>query len=206
MKIKNRLKLKSMKIKVKSFFLTVLTFCLLALSGNKVIAQDYSVKPLSDYLQTYKNKQNIISKEIESDTESSFGKKLAMYDSKIIKLKEEFKYGRKLEYHNKVIKRAKKKSCTGTRIRSTTNCESIMIKAPNPNMYTKEEWVTLETESESKYVKVFIDSSFVTLKVSSPGMRVNKAGVYVTFKYIPELIDEIVEKESVELFNQIAHQ
>lgn len=190
-----------MKTNVLSFFLTIFL-----LGVGTVRAQDYLVKPLSSYLEAYKNKQLLISSDIEANTDVSFSQKLAIYDDKIRKLKEAFKADRRLEYQSKKIKRAKRNICKGQHTRSVTDCSSVIIKAPTDNMYTLKEWATVSLKGNEKAIKVFVDSSFVSLKVSATGKRTNTASAQTFFKYKPKFISAIVEKESVDLFSKIINQ
>lgn len=191
-----------MKINVNKFFLASVAWCLLGIVN--IVAQDHKVKPLSHFLETYKEKQDLISKEVGINKgRVSFDKKLVAYNIELNKLKEDFKKKRKAEYQLKSVKRARKSSCKGTHVRRVTDCQSVLLKAPNENMYTKEEWAQVNKEGDEKGVQVFIDSSFVSLKISSVGMKVNKGSVYTIFKYKPQVIAAIVEKETDELFQQI---
>ena len=177
----------------------------LLISLISVTAQDYAVTPLTDFLESYKEKHVVLSKEIESNAKASFAEKLAIYDSKISKIKESFKSSRKSEYLLKSVKRAKRHSCKGTRIRGITDCKAVYINAPNSNMYTKKDWVNIETDDpdKDKDIKVVIDSSSVSLNITATGTRENKAAVFAVFKYKPSVISAIVEKETSDLFGQI---
>ena len=163
-------------------------------------AQDYAVTPVSDLLNTYSQKYTDFSKEIES-SELESSKKLFVVANKLSELKTTYKSERTAEYENKSVKRAKRLSCQGTRIRGVTQCEPVLIKAPNTNMYTKDEWITIEG-SDNITVQLLDDSS-VSLKKTATGTRLNKSTVYVIYKYKEELISGLVDKEVTELFNMI---
>jgi len=186
-------------VSTKVLLLLVVVF--LTNSGS-VFAQDYAVKPLSDFLQAYKEKHLVISKGLE-DSNMAFSKKLAIYEGKISELKENFKTSRKSEYELKSVKRAKRHSCVGTNTRGVTDCDAVFIKAPNEQMYTKKEWIKIEGTDKAE--TMVIDSSTVSLKMTATGKRTNKGVVYTIFKYKPELIAGIVEKETTDLFDQIMH-
>jgi len=180
----------------------IFTLLIVFLAGSmSIVAQDYAVKPLSDFLQTYKEKHSVISQELEQQNNIEFSKKLAIYESKISELKETFKAERKSEYELKTVKRAKRHSCKGTRIRGVTDCGAVYIKAPNSNMYTKEDWIKLE--GTDKATAEVLDDNSISLKMTATGTRENKSVLYTVFKYKPELIAGIVEKETDKLFNQV---
>lgn len=194
-----------MYTKVSRFFLISLIAFLFGVI--KVTAQDHLAKPLSVFLEDYKERESLIFKEIDDNNKNlSFDQKLIVYNNELSKLKEDFKKKRKLEYQLKSVKRARKSACKGTHIRRVTDCESVLVKAPNKYMYTTEKWAQVNKEGQNNSIKVFVDSSFVSLKISSTGMKVNKASVYTIFKYKPNVIDAIVEKETTELFQEITNK
>lgn len=188
--MKNRLK--------KRFLLNVVFFIIITLN---VCGQDYAVTPLSDFIVAYKEKHVLLSQEIEGNKNITFAEKLALYESKIGKLRESFKSSRKSEYLLKTVKRARRQTCKGTTIRGVTKCEPVYVSAPSNNMYTLKDWVKIEGESKS--VNVIVDSLSVTMTIKSTGTRINKAGFFATFKYNPKLIPAIVEKETIDLFSQL---
>ena len=173
----------------------------LLVSSASLLAQDYAVSPLSDFLVTYKEKQNVIAKKAETSN-FNFTQKLAFYEGEMSELKETFKKARKSEYQMKSVKRAKRHSCKGTSIRGITDCEPVYIKAPNKNMYTKEDWVKIEG-TDKITTEIIDDNSSVGIKMSATGVRVNEGVIYTVFKYKPELIESIVENEVKDLFSQI---
>lgn len=179
---------------------------LFLISSIYVSAQKSTVKPISDYIDIYLDKKEVISKEIKSQADISIEKKLALYEKEISLLKEKFKNDRISEYKNKTIKLAKRHMCKGMNTRGVTDCKSVSINSPNENMHTKNEWVELESESTDKGISLVVDNSSVNINMTANGKRVNKAVVYATFKYIPERITEIVNKETVYLFNEIVNQ
>jgi len=189
----------------------VLTLLTLFLSSSiYVSAQNSStstrkstVQPLSEFLESYKDKYRIISEEIESMTELSFAEKLALYDTETSKLKEDFKANRKSEYLSKTAKRAKRFTCTGTHVRNSTDCAPVTIDAPSNNMYTKTEWIKVEGSNQGK---VDLDNSSVTLRIKATGKRTYKGVLYATFKYKPENVPAIVNQETTDLFNQMTEK
>jgi len=193
-----------LNIKTLAVFLILFTTSAGVFTQNSsASSRSASVKPLSDFFKAYKNKHITISEKIESNTKLSFAEKLATYENEVSKIREEFKKNRSSEYLSKTAKRAKRYSCTGTHIRNTTECAPVYINAPNSNMYTTKDWVNNEGENT---VDVTIDSSNVSLRMKAIGKRTYKGVLYATFKYIPEKIPAIVNKETTELFNQMVEK
>ena len=188
-----------MNSRINPTFLTILV--LLLTSSISLSAQDYAVKPLTDYLDTYKEKHQEISQILETRGDITFAEKLSLYETEISKLKEGFKDDRKAEYLSKSVKRAKRHSCKGTRIRGITDCKAVSIEAPNKNMYTSKDWV--KVEGENTKVEVSPDNSSVSLSLTATGTRLTEGVIFTVFKYRPELINSIVNKESINLFSKI---
>ena len=161
-------------------------------------SRNSTVQPLSEFLETYKQKHRTISEATQNDTKLNFSEKLALYESKISKLREDFKTTRKSEYLSKTAKRAKRYTCTGTHVRNTTECATVYINSPNSDMYTTKEWVTVEGENKAN---ITVDSSSVSLKMRATGKRSYKGVIYATFKYKPGNISALVDKEAAELFD-----
>ena len=182
----------------------LLTLSIFLAATLTVFAQDYMVTPLSDHLEVYKGKQVGISKEIGNNSDLSVSEKLALYENEMGKLKEEFKKKRKLEYQAKSVKRAKRHKCKGTKVRGVTKCPTISIVPPNDKMYTKQEWLNIEKEGVEKSINVSVVDSKVDINISATGTtRENKATVFAIYKYKPELISDIVNDETMQLFDQI---
>ena len=177
-------------------YLTVLTLFL----TNCISAQGSLVKPLSDFLTNYKEKNHLISEEIKEMTDISFAEKLALYENKIAAIKDDFKNTRKEEYLSKSVTRAKRFNCTGTHTRKVTEC-SYIVKAPNENMYTKKEWV--EIKGTDTPVEITTDGVSTKVNMKAPGKKQIDLTLYATFKYKPESIPAMVDKDMLELFNQI---
>ncbi len=193
MKTKNTFKLKAFTI-----------LALLLTTSVSVLAQDVSVKPLSEFLANYKENHNAISKEIEANQDISFSEKLTIYANKIGVLKEDFKTTRKKEYLSKSVTRAKRYSCKGVHVRKVTDCSNTYIKSPNENMYTQADWIELKGAiGESEIVS---DGSSVGLNMKVIGKGEATGTLYATFKYKQENIDAIVDQETNDLFSQLAEK
>jgi len=170
---------------------------LLLVTTTSITAQSHKVKPLTNFIETYKEKHNVISSEIEARTDINFSEKIAIHNNEINKLKEDFRVSRKAEYLSKSAKRAKRHSSS----RGSTDCGYAYVKAPNSNMYTIEEWI--KTEGDIKDIKIAEDNSSVGIQLTTTGKGTTKATIYATFKYKPELIDTVIEFETNDLFSQI---
>lgn len=184
--------------KFKSVFLAI--FALLLTNSICVSAQGSLVKPLSDFLTDYKEKNHVISEEIKEMTDISFAEKLALYENKVAKIKESFKNKRKEEYLSKSITRAKRFNCEGTHVRKATKC-LYEVKAPNENMYTKKDWI--EIKGTDVPVSVNTDDYSTKIGMTVSGKKKIDLTVYATFKYKSESIPSMVDKDMLELFDQI---
>lgn len=191
-----------MRTKTKFNQKTFTILALLLLTSASIMAQDVSVKPLSEFLNDYKEKHNTISKEIEENQSISFSQKLTIYANKIGLLKEDFKTTRKKEYLSKSVTRAKRYSCKGVHVRKVTDCSNTYIKTPNENMYTQADWI--ELKGAIGETEIVSDSSSVGLNMKVAGKGEAKGTLYATFKYKQENIDAIVNQETTDLFNQLA--
>ena len=175
-------------------------FTVLLTNSICISAQGSLVKPLSDFLTNYKEKNHIISEEIKEMTDISFAEKLALYENKIAAIKEDFKNKRKVEYLSKSITRAKRFNCTGTHVRKSTNC-LYEVKAPNDNMYTKDDWI--EIKGTDTPVNINTDDYSTKIGMTVSGKKKIDLTVFATFKYKSESIPAMVDKDMVELFDQI---
>ncbi len=187
---------------MKSITKTLTALSLFLMSSIGSFAQGSSVKPLENFLEIYKNKNTVISKEIENNSDISFAEKLALYQNKISKLKEDFKTERKREYFSKNITRAKRYNCEGVHTRKVTNCNYV-IKTPNDNMYTKKEWIELKGLDQDKNIQIVTEDELPRIKMTAAGKKKIDVTVYATFKYKAENVSEMVDKETSELFSDL---
>jgi len=187
---------------MKSITKTLTALSLFLMSSLGIFAQGSSVKPLENFLEIYKDKNTVISKEIENNSDISFKEKLALYQSKISKLKEDFKMQRKREYFSKNITRAKRFNCEGVHTRKVTNC-SYIIKAPNDNMYTKAEWIEVKGLDKDKDLQIVTEDVNTYAKMKAAGKKKMQATIYATFKYKADSVSEMVDKETSELFSNL---
>jgi len=171
--------------------------------NSSTSSRNSSLIPLSSFLNSHKEKYDHISEKLESKKNVSIAEKLMLYENEINILKEDFKTKRKTEYLSKTAKRAKRLSCIGTHTRNVTHCQPEYIHAPNKNMYTKKDWIEVES---IKDLEVVTDSSTIKLSMSANGKRTNKAVIYATFKYKEKNITEIIDKEAADLFNQVINE
>lgn len=180
----------------------IITYVILFLTYSvSVTAQDYSVKPLTDFLQPYKDKHRIILKAIEDRTDLTITQKLLLYESEMSKLKEEFRTNRKTEYQSKVVELSVEHSCTSGSSGGVKKCGYKYVYAPNDNMYTRTDWIRVV--GTNKGTTVAPDGSSAGLNMTVAGKGRNAGTLYSTFRYRPESISTLVDKETVDLFNQI---
>ena len=179
------------------------TFAVLAfiLTSTLVSAQDYSVKPLSDFMQPYKDKHRIILKAIEDRTDLTIAQKLVLYESEMSKLKEEFRSARKAEYRSKSVELSVEHSCTSGSSGGVKKCGYKYVSAPNSNMYTRTDWIRVV--GTNKGTTVAADGSSAGLNMTVAGKGRNAGTLYAVFRYKPESISTLVDKETVDLFNEI---
>ena len=164
-------------------------------------AQDYSVKPLTDFLQPYKDKHRIILKAIEDRTDLTIAQKLVLYESEMSKLKEEFRAGRKAEYQSKSVELSVENSCTSESSGGVKKCGFKYVNAPNGNMYTRTDWIRVV--GTNKGTEVAADGSSAGLNMTVAGKGRNAGTLFAIFRYKPESVSTLVDKETVDLFNEI---
>ena len=179
--------------------LAVVVFALT--SSIYVWAQDYSVKPVTDFLQPYKDKHRIILKAIEDSTGLTIAQKLVLYESEMSILKEGFRTGRKEEYQSKSVELSVEHSCTSGSSGGVKNCYFKYIYAPNVNMYTRADWIRVEGTDKGTIVAP--DGSSAGLNMTVAGKGRNAGTLYATFRYKPESVSTLVDKETINLFNEI---
>ena len=188
---------------MKSFIKTLIVLPIFLMSSIGLFAQGSSVKPLANFLEIYKDKNTVISKEVENNTDISFTEKLKVYENRISKLKEEFKAQRKKEYFSKELTNAKRYSCEGVHVRKVTNCNYV-VKAPNDKMYAKSEWVEVKGLDQDKSIQIVTEGSSPIIKMTAAGKKKIDVTVFTKFKYKSESIAEMVDKETSELFSNLA--
>ncbi|WP_282073960.1 hypothetical protein [Polaribacter atrinae] len=186
-------------IKLNKKIITILILFLT--SSICVSAQDFSVKPLSDFFQTYKDKHRIILKAIENRDDLTIPQKLVLYESEISKLKEGFRSSRKTEYQSKSVTLSRRNSCTSASSGSVKDCGYKYVKAPNKNMYTRKDWI--KVDGTNKGTKVAADGSSAGLKMTVAGKGKNAGVLFAEFKYKPESISSLIDMETIKLFHQI---
>lgn len=164
-------------------------------------AQSYAVRPVSDFLQPYKDKHRIILNAIEARTDLTISQKLVLYENEVSKIKGEFRTARKAEYQSKSIELSKEHSCTSGSSGGVKNCDFKCVYAPVANMYTRADWIRVD--GTNKGTMVAPDGSSACLKMTVAGKGRNAGTLFATFKYKPESISTLVDNEVVELFNQI---
>ncbi len=164
-------------------------------------AQDYAVQPLSNFLQTYKDKHSIILSAVEARTDLTITQKLMLYESEITKIKEEFRTSRRSEYQSKSVQLSVSHSCTSGSSGGVKNCGYKCVAAPNSNMYTRVDWI--KVDGTNKGTNVAADGSSACLKMTVAGKGRNKGTLYATFRYNPDSISRLVDSDTTELFNQV---
>lgn len=178
----------------------ILLFLFLSFTLSYAGQRYKDVKPLSDFLQTYKDKHRIIIKAIETRSDLSISEKLLLFEKEIDKLKEEFKSIRIKEYQAISAEFSVSHSCTGN-TGSVTDCGFRYISAPNKNMYTKDDWIRVTGTNKGTIVEG--DGSRAGLKMTVAGNNTNTGTLYAIFRYRPEAILELVNKDVMDLFNQL---
>ncbi|WP_207536292.1 hypothetical protein [Desertivirga arenae] len=186
----------------KAILRNFLSVCALVLGTSFwVSGQNYSVAPLKDFLQPNKDKHRIILKAIEDRTDLTIAQKLVLYESEMSKLKEAFRTARKTEYQSKEVTLSVEKSCTSASSGGVKDCGYGTVNAPNSDMYTRTDWI--KVIGTNKGTTVAPDGSSAGLKMTVAGKGRNFGTLYATFRYKPESISTLVDKETVDLFNQV---
>jgi hypothetical protein len=192
-----------MKLQIKiSGIIAFMSFFLV--QSNSTTAQNNaaSVKSLSDFLQTYKDKHQIILKSVE-DTNLTITQKLMLYESEMGNLKEEFKVDRRAEYQSKSVKLSVAHSCTSGSHGGVKKCGYKYVLAPK-NMYTRTNWV--KVTGTNKGISIGSEGSFAGLNMTVAGKGTNSGTLTAIFRYKPESIAKLVDEETINLFNRIVEE
>ena len=177
--------------------LLALIIALTFLSGSVVVnAQRYAVKPINEYLPEYKEKHRIILEDIEKRTDLAHAQKFVLYENDISKLKEEFRASRLAEYESKSIVLSVQNSCSSSG--GVKDCGSTCVSAPTNDLYTKSEWI--KVEGDNKGASVSLTDSTACLRITVAGKRRIAATLHATFKYKPESLLALSDKDTNDLF------
>lgn len=166
------------------------------------LTQDYSVEPLSHYLQPYRDKYRLILRAIEVMSDLTIAQKLALIESEVGKLKEDFKSKRKAEYTSKSIQLSVQHSCTSKVPGGEKDCGYKHVSAPNKHMFTQKAWISVK--GKDKGTTVAPDGSSAGLRMTVQGKGSDGGTLVAIFKYRPESISYFVDSDTVSLFNQVS--
>lgn len=176
--------------------LAILLF-LFTLQAPVATAQEYQVSPIRNYLTEYKDKHAIIRRTVDSRTDLNASQRQALYDSEIATLKERFRRSRTEEYEAKSFTLSASKSCTKKTSGGVKDCGKECVQSPDASiLYTKPEWV--RNEGDDKGTEV--EESGACLRMTRAGKGRNAGTIHVTFRYRPEAIPGLVEKDLTDLF------
>lgn len=186
--------------KTKSRVAFLLNCLFLIFASNAYAAESYSVKPLGDFLQTYKDKHRIILSDIEA-SQLPLAEKLVKYEQEMSKLKNEFRTARKAEYESKSVVLSVEKSCTKGNSGGVKDCGWASVYAPNSDMYTRTDWIRVE--GTNKGTGVSADGGFASLRMTRASAGRNAGTLFATFRYKPASVATLIDKETTDLFTQV---
>ncbi|WP_342087726.1 hypothetical protein [Dyadobacter sp. OTU695] len=168
--------------------------------SNSTTAQDYAVRPISDFFQSYRDKHKIIMDYVESQ-QIPLPQRLVLYDTEMTKLKNEFRKDRLAEYKSKKVELTREHSCTSRSNGGVKKCGWKSVSAPNSNMYTRKDLIYVK--GTNKGTDVSADGSSASLFMSVAGSGRNAGTLFATFIYKPDSIMTLLDKETVELFTHV---
>ena len=162
-------------------------------------SQSFVPPPASNYVGDIKTKYRIIVKDIEA-RQIPLDQKLRLIEEEVNKLKNIFKKERAKEYEkiqltDNVLHKCR--SSTGKK----KNCGWASVVSPSSDLYTKKEWIRVE--GDSKGTAVTPDGSKASIKMTRAGSGENKGRLIATFRYKPASIVQLVDKDMIEVFNQV---
>lgn len=182
----------------------LLILLLIIISDLGVVSgQSNSLKALSLYLTTYKDKHRIILTTIENNNTLTINQKLVLYETEMNKLKEEFRLIRNSEYQTINIEKSISHSCTNGVTGVVKDCGIVYVKAPTDDLYTQKSW--LRVVGTDKGTTVSADGSTAGLKMTVAGRNRNSGTLYATFRYRPERLSTLVETDTENLFKAITN-
>lgn len=167
----------------------------------QVHAQNYSVKPADDFVADLKNQHRIIMTEVEKRDDLTLPQKLALLESETNKLKTKFKKNRTAEYKSKSTKLSVSHSCTSKSSGGVKNCKTKCVSAPSPDLYTTRNWIKLQ--GKSKGISVDPTGRAACLRMTVAGKGHNAGTITATFKYKPDRIVELVDKDMTYVFTKV---
>ena len=171
---------------------------LLILSTLTINAQEYAVKPIASFTTEYQGKHSILLNYIESRTDLNLQQRLTLYGNELNKLKNEFRSIRKLEYSDKQISLSVAHSCSKGSSGGVKDCGWNSVSAPIVHLYTTTAWISVEGTNKG----TMVDESGTTasLHMTRASQGVNKGTLTAIFRYRPESILSLLEKDTTELF------
>lgn len=183
-------------IKPLTKVLSVFTFCII--SSFSLFAQDYAVSPIENFFTEYRDKHKIIFDYIALQTDWTLAQRTAFYETEMAKLKTKFKTDRQAEYESKSTVRTVTNTCTSKSSGSTKKCGDKCVSAPSADLYTQKKWLKVVGDNKGTYVKS--NGSTACLKMSVAGKGKNKGTLHAVFRYRPERITALIDKELVAIF------
>ncbi|PJJ79725.1 hypothetical protein CLV57_2862 [Mucilaginibacter auburnensis] len=171
--------------------------CMVILT-QRADAQSYLVTPVNNFFSEYRGKEEIIKKYVESRTDLNIEQRLALFQSEMNKLRDQYKASRKAEYESKSIELAVRNSCTSKSSGGKKTCGIKYVYAPIPELFTTQNW--MRVVGTNKGTVISPDGSTAGLKMSVAGKGKNVGTLFAVYKYRPNRITELIETELAVIF------
>jgi hypothetical protein len=189
-------------MKMKKFILTFLLSMLVISVASH--AAEWEVKNVSEYKGVYKDKRRIILEAIDRlPANTPISERMRIYDSEMLKLKQQFRGERKSEYESKQAAIATAHSCTSGSSGGVKNCGWKCSTSPNTALlFTQSSWVKYEGTVKGRR----ITSTEACIKETVAGSGSNQGTVTAIFRYLPATIETLLNAEVEQLSNMITDQ
>ena len=175
--------------------LVSIAFIFLAFAGK---AQDYAVKPITSFTTEYQGKHKLILNYIESRNDLNLQQRLTLYGNELTKLKNEFLEVRKADYTEKRTRLSVRHTCTKGSSGGVKDCGWNCVSAPIAYLYTTADQISVE--GDNKGTRIDGDGANACLHMTRAGKGKNDGTLTAIFRYRPESILSLLEKDTADLF------
>ncbi|WP_175016944.1 hypothetical protein [Massilia sp. YMA4] len=159
---------------------------------------DYEVPPLSNYVGEYRDKRRVVLEAIEA-MPPDIDARMAEYDRRIGKLRDDFRVARLAEYKAVNPERIVEHSCTSESSGGVKNCGWKCTASPSPDHFAAPE--TVRVDGTNKGTR--IDGGAACLKMTVAGKGRNAGVLHVNYRFQPAVVERRLNDETKRLFDII---
>lgn len=159
--------------------------------------ESYQVQPITNFLPSLKTDYNQIVKWANQQTGITIEQRLQAVNIEMEKLKIKFRKYRKSEYESKLVELSVAHKCESKASGDVKNCGWRCVKAPVAGLYV----TSTRVLGTNKGVQLSATRDTACLKMTVAGKGTNTGTLYAMFKYHPNYVSSIIERELSYLFN-----